>query len=219
MKRVYILGLKNREHLSSLYQAMAKFKIDSRNLISSLKENKPFIVDIDESNYNAFIDDIKDFTEFRVENIGNIDKYTDINRWSVCSILILDIFTIVAMLETIFKNIYIQDFLTNFVYNSTLVNIITISIKIFVGFIMLKGLIEMLKTTLWGYIFKVNFNGDLRNLILTMFVPIVGFYLINIGIGGVYRSFGMFLIIFFIVSILIGFENLNLTFKRKSMDY
>lgn len=213
MKRVYILGLKNREHLSSLYQTMAKFKIDSKNLINSLKENKPFIVDIDESNYYAFIDDIKDFTEFRVENIGNI------NRWSVCSILILDIFTIVVILETIFKNIYIQDLLTNFVYNSTLVNIIIVSIKISAGFIMLKGLIEMLKTTLWGYIFKVNFNGDFRNLILTMFVPIVGFYLINIGINGVYRSFGMFLIIFFIVSILVGFKNLNLTFERKSIDY
>lgn len=215
MKRILILSLKRNDYLSDLYKLFKDFGIDSSNLLKSLKDNRPFTVILKEDSLcDEFLGKLESIANFQVEDIIKEPSSKSIDRWGVLTILILEVFTVLVISETIFKNMDIYNILLNIIQIQKLSLIFTISIKLFIIFIFIKGIIEMFNTTLLGYILKLEFVGNHRNLITFMMLPIFGFYLINIGFGLIYQYFGLFMIIFFVVSILTAYEHIGVGFKK-----
>lgn len=215
MKRIQIFSLKRNDYLSDLYKLLNEFNIDSSNLLKNLKESKPFVITIKESISNEeFIKKLEEIANFKVDDIEREDFSKSIDRWGILTILILDIFTVLVISEIIFKNIDVYNILLNIVPIQRVSIIFITLIKLFLIFVLIKGVLGIFNTTLWGYMFKVGFTGNPKNLITFIMLPVFGFYMINIGFGIVYQYFGLFMIVFFVVSIFTAYEHIGVGFRK-----
>ncbi|MCX7760581.1 MAG: hypothetical protein N2Z81_05275 [Hydrogenothermaceae bacterium] len=215
MKKIYILSLKKNEYLSNLYEILKEFNIESKNLLKNLKDNKPFPVVLDDSIGENFIEKIRDITNFKVEESYS-NELEKIDRWGVLSILIFDVIFILSIVEIAFKTADIYNIMLNIITIQKFPIIIVTILKILLVVVLLKGVINITNSTPIGYIFKLHFIGDTKNLVMFLLLPVIGFYMINMGFGKIYELFGLFLIIFFVVSILTAFENLQIKFKKST---
>ncbi|MEZ0323495.1 MAG: hypothetical protein ABWJ98_04200 [Hydrogenothermaceae bacterium] len=213
MKKIYLTSLKKNEHLSKLYEVLKEFNIDSKNLLKNLKENKPFVIILNSTDAERFTEKIQEIANFTIEDLPE-NEAEAIDRWGVLSVLILDLIFVISVVEITFKAIDVYNIVLDIINISKLTTILVDVLKILLIFVIFKGILNISSSTLVGYIFKIYYYGNVKNLIMFILLPVIGFYMINMGFGKIYEVFGIFLILFFIVSILVAFENLDIKFKK-----
>ncbi len=219
-KLVIIKRIKDNNNINLVYTFLKNNNIKVENFFKHLKEYGKFEFYIDKEILDSIIKDLSNLAEIEI----NDTSQTEINKrdyginnqinspFSFFVLSFLDIFIVLTFIEITFKILNLDYLILNYL-GENLSHYFIIILKLAFSFVYIKGFLDFINSTPIGYLFKVKIYGSQTNIISTFLTPIIGFYLIKLD-SNTFKLLGLFLIVFYIVSVFVTFKYLSLSLER-----
>ena len=217
---------KKAENLNDIFLILKNFNANTANFFKDLREKNYFEFYLDVSTIEDIKNKLEELAYLEIEEHDvkdNIQEFkqpksasSDINNpYAFFTIATLDVFILLIVIEIIFKSLFMESLINGIINITKLSIFLTTLLKLAFSFLYFRGLLDIFQSTLVGRLFNVKIYGSKLNILSIFLLPIIGFYFINNPeVGFIFKIFGLFLIIFFVIATFISFEYLGISLKR-----
>lgn len=209
-KNIIIKKLIKPDYITELLNLMKEYNIDTTGIFKKLKEGREIVITVDDRYIDIFADKLSKISEYDIQ-----DNTKMIDGFGVLSILTLDIFLVIALIETLADIVKLRDTVLQLSSSPQFTALFVIIIKLFLVFVLLKGFVNNFSTTFIGRFYKVVLVSNSKKAVYTLMIPVVGFYMITSGYGRIFELIGLFFIVFFTVSMIVTHNLFDIKFQKK----